>query len=280
MIETPLRPRIDLEDGWEFIRKRVGRSWLSGHGGGGHPVALPHCWNASDTFQYGHMSYSGWGAYRRHRTLPIPDTGKGIVWNLRTGGFYGPGEVWFDGRRLARVDGQYLGAAVDLPPLRGATGHLMAFRLDNRWHRNVLPGFRQPDFILHGGLAGGVWMEGLPERHLDTDRISIDCREQESGAELVTIDWAAAATAASHAEITVDWVVTDAAGHPVGAAPVWRGPQDGVQRSATIEISDPRCWSPEDPALYWAEGASRYRRQPYRYRPRALRCDPHRVSAA
>ncbi len=192
MIETPLRPRIALEDGWEFIRERVGRSWLSGHGSGGEKVALPHCWNTTDTFQYGLFSYSGWGAYRRHGTLPTSTVGNAISWRLCAGGFYGVGDVWFDGHRLARVDGQYLGTTIDLPPLRGATGHLMAFRLDNRWHRNVLPGFRQPDFILHGGLAGGVWLEGVPELHLDTDRIRIDCRKQDSGAEHVTVEWALA----------------------------------------------------------------------------------------
>ncbi len=85
MIETPLRPRIALEDGWEFIRQRVGRSWLKGHGGGGRPVELPHCWNASDTFEYGRTSYSGWGAYRRHATLPTTSADNGIVWNLRLG---------------------------------------------------------------------------------------------------------------------------------------------------------------------------------------------------
>ncbi len=254
MIEKPLRPRIALGDGWEFVRERVGRSWLSGHGGGGGKVSLPHCWNTTDTFQYGLFSYSGWGAYRRHGTLPTSTTGNGITWRLCAGGFYGVGDVWFDGRRLARIDGQYMGAAIDLPPLRGATGHLIAFRLDNRWHRNVLPGFRQPDFILHGGLAGGVWLEGVPQQHLDVDRIRIDCLKQDSGAEAVTIEWALADTTSGSVEATVEWSLTDAHGHPVGAAPPWRGRTDAGQQSISIEVGNPRCWSPDDPALYWAEG--------------------------
>jgi beta-galactosidase len=254
MIETPLRPRIALEDGWEFIRERVGRSWLSGHGSGAEKVALPHCWNTNDTFQYGVVSYSGWGAYRRHRTLPTSADGNGITWRLCAGGFYGVGDVWFDGRRVAKVDGQYLGAAIDLPPLRGATGHLIAFRLDNRWHRSVLPGFRRPDFILHGGLSGGVWLQGVPRIRLDVDRIRVDCRKQDSGAEIVTVEWALAGRTESAGEAAIEWSITDVHGHPVCAAPPWLGRADEQQRSTLLEVGNPRSWSPDDPALYWAEG--------------------------
>lgn len=252
MIETPLRPRIPLEDGWEFIRQRAGRSWLAGSGRGGQPVALPHCWNADDTFQYGRRSASGWGAYRRP-TSNLPLEG-GITWNLRLGGFYGVGDVWFDGRRLAKVDGQYLGATIDLPPSLGDGGHLLAIRLDNRWHRNVLPGFKRPDFILHGGLAGGAWLEGLPASHFAVDRVRVDCREEDSGAEMVTIEWALAEPAAAPGEAAVEWVITDAEDGLLGAAPVERLSPDAGQQSTSIELPDPRCWSPEDPFLYWAEG--------------------------
>ncbi len=254
MIETPLRPRIALEDGWEFTRERVGRTWLGGHGGGGEKVALPHSWNASDTFQFGRRSYSGWGAYRRAFNLPATGPVDGTTWRLRTGGFYGVGDVWFDGRRLATVDGQYLGITVDLPPMDGDAEHLLAVRLDNRWHRNVLPGFRRPDFILHGGLAGGAWVEGLPETRFDVDRLRVDCRTQDSRAELVTIEWALAGAPAGAREVSVEWSVTDAHGHRVGAIPVWNGPADVGRRTAVLEVPDPQCWSPGNPSLYRAEG--------------------------
>ncbi|MBD3856927.1 MAG: hypothetical protein IFK92_10490 [Acidobacteria bacterium] len=64
MIEMPLRTRHDISDSWEFERGRVSRRWLAGRGHGGENVDLPHCWNRSDTFQYGRRSYSGRGAYR------------------------------------------------------------------------------------------------------------------------------------------------------------------------------------------------------------------------
>ena len=40
MIETPLRPRFDLSDGWEFVRGRVSRRWIQGRKRGGESVDL------------------------------------------------------------------------------------------------------------------------------------------------------------------------------------------------------------------------------------------------
>ena len=106
MIETPLRPRRDISHGWEFKRGRVRRGWLAGRGKAGEPVGLPHCWNRKDTFQHGHRSYSGRGAYRKLFEFPDTPGGPGF-WKLRSQGFYGWGDVWIDGRTIARIDGQY-----------------------------------------------------------------------------------------------------------------------------------------------------------------------------
>ena len=114
MIETPLRPRFDLCDAWEFTRGRVSRRWLAGHGRAGETVDLPHCWNRDDTFQHGRRSYSGRGVYRRLIDIPTSIEGPGS-WRLRSEGFYGFGDVWIDGRTIARIDGQYLGFAFGGP---------------------------------------------------------------------------------------------------------------------------------------------------------------------
>jgi beta-galactosidase len=258
MIETRLRPTVDLAEGWEFFRGRVGGSWLRGLGSGGEVVDLPHSWNAADTFQVGRTSYSGWGAYRRAFASPQPPASDGSSWRLRTGGFYGIGDVWLDGHRLARVDGQYLGVSIDLPPLDGEAEHLLAFRLDNRWRRDVLPGFRQPDFILHGGLAGGVWLERVPVVAFDLDRTVVECERQPSGDEMVTLRSAISGSSSAVLEAVLEWTVT---GPDVGAvasarsrASVRHDRPTGTPPATALTIREPQCWSPDHPSLYRAEG--------------------------
>jgi beta-galactosidase len=250
MIETPLRQRHDLSCDWEFVRGRVGRGWLAGRGEAGEQVDLPHCWNRGDTFQYGRHSYSGWGAYRRVVDVPAPVADGG--WRLRSGGFYGIGDIWLDGARLTQIDAQYLGFSVDLPPRLNPGRHLLAVRLDNRWRKNVLPGAPEPDFLLYGGLAGRVWLERLPAIRIDTDRVEIACTRGRDGAEDVELRCAIADRAAGHSLNTLSWIVSDADGSEIAAVgPISAG---GGTVVVTITIPAPRCWSPEDPNLYWAEG--------------------------
>jgi len=250
MIETPLRQRPDLSLGWDFVRGRVNRRWLAGGNDGGETVILPHCWNSDDTFQYGRRSYSGRGAYRR--SIEVPAIGDSGHWCLHNGGFYGIAEVWLDGRRLASVDGQYLGFGIDLPPTLAAGEHVLAMRLDNRYHRNVLPGRPDPDFLLYGGLAGGVWLEWMPAFNLDTGSVEIVCSPGTDGAENLELRCAISGPESSPKNGRLSWSVTSIEGAPVAVA------ESDLVAAGTVAVStniaEPCCWSPDKPDLYWAEG--------------------------
>ena len=249
MIEFPLRPRVDLNTGWEFVRGKVGRRWLKGGGTAGQPVKLPHCWNLDDTYQFGRKSYRGFGAYRREIRVPTLETGG--TWYLVAGGFYGIGDVWLDGRRLDRVDGQYLGFVLPLPTSLDEGSHVIAIRLDNRAHRNVLPGKKDPDFLLYGGLTGGVRIERRPWPRLDARSTVIACGPKPDGSELVKARSFVGDPHGTSADVRLQWTITDQGGKPV--AQTEHIPAAEMSEAAVV-VGDPRCWSPEHPDLYWAEG--------------------------
>jgi len=251
MIETPLRVRHDLSDGWEFVRGRVRRGWLSGRGKAGEQVDLPHCWNRGDTFQYGRRSYSGRGVYRRLIDLPAAPEGPGS-WRIRSEGFYGYGDIWLDGRTIARFDGQYLGFDIELPMSLSAGRHRLAVRLENLWQRRVLPGRRDPDFLLYGGLAGRMWLEWVPAFHIDHDRVEVVGSRGPDGAEIVELRWGINGLDEAPDDARLTWKVTGTDGEQVAAAgPV---PVGNDISSISTMILKARCWSPNDPQLYWAEG--------------------------
>jgi beta-galactosidase len=249
MIEFPLRPVVDISPEWEFLRGKVGRKWLRGDGPTGEKVNLPHCWNSNDTYQYGVTSYRGRGGYRR--AVRIPETDRSGTWYLVSDGFYGIGEVWLDGRLLTRFDGQYLGLDVPLPPGVGNQSHVLGVRLDNRYHRNVLPGKKNPDFLLYGGLVGGVRLELRPWPRIEDRSVEIACGREPSGSERIEIRCSVANPHRAAAGSRLIWEITTDDGDPVAdAAPV----PPATSTVAGLDVDEPRCWSPEDPRLYWAEG--------------------------
>ncbi len=236
MILFPLRPRVDLEKAWTFRKSTVGRRWLAGLEDGGDEVSLPHCWNRHDTFQMGRHSFTGFGAYRS--IFRVPQISAAGSWRLCSGGFYGLAQVWLDGRRIARVDGQYLGLNVDLPEIDPGE-HLLALTLENRIHRNVLPGFSAPDFLLYGGLVGKVWLEHRPDNPLELGKLSVHSTLDETG----------------HASLIVRHQGTES-GLQVA---LFDGTdqcvaQDGIERASEVSLrfEEPHRWSPDTPHLYRA----------------------------
>ncbi|NIY15302.1 MAG: hypothetical protein GWM98_10590, partial [Nitrospinaceae bacterium] len=166
------RTVLNVADGWEFIPRRAGRSWLSGSASeASEQVDLPHSWNRLDTYEEGVVYRQGWGTYRK--TFPAFQAREVLETCLLSfGGFYGTGDIWVNGRRRARVDGQYLGARVAIEdPQKPFT---VGVRLTNRYASHVLPGIRFPDFLLYGGLAGEAQLIFRSPLHFDADRCFVD----------------------------------------------------------------------------------------------------------
>jgi len=212
---------------------------LAGLQGDGQPVSLPHCWNRRDTFQMGRHSYVGHGAYRL--VFELPEATTSGTWHLRSEGFYGCAEIWLDGRRMARADGQYLGLDIPIDPLSPGE-HLLAVRMDNRIHRNVLPGSSAPDFLLYGGLVGKMWLERRPKPAFDLGAVTVRAVIDDSGNGSVVLH-----NGDTDGEIEV--TVFDSVGVITGQS----SSQALGTTTTELHIDAPRLWSPEDPNLYRCE---------------------------
>lgn len=243
-----------INDGWFFLRGRAQRRWLAGWDGPGEEVELPHCWNALDTFRPGVRSYRGHGSYRRAISAADVCLAGQRKWFLVAGGFYGTGDVWWDGRRIAWVDGMYLGFCLDLTErVRDGRTHIVALRLTNDCRRWVLPGIRDPDFILHGGLAGGMSVECAPLFRIleSTVRIEI-CGELDCAAG-VRARLAICNDSVWPLSGRVIMEVKDGSGSGVArseTSDMEVAPRTRRDAEVSAVVESPRLWSPDRPDLY------------------------------
>ncbi|MFT5122213.1 MAG: hypothetical protein ACI9TH_002971 [Kiritimatiellia bacterium] len=236
-----------LSTGWEFVRGKASRAWLAGKG---HLpdtalVDLPHCWNTRDTFQDGLRYYRGHGSYRKRVAVPQTTTRQ---WTLTLGNFFGYAELFLDGERIPnptptgggaqyRFDGNFIGCTAPLTLPEQSTC-MLGFRLDNRHDRHQLPGIPEPDFVLHGGLAGSVSLHPKELRDFFGD-----------GAEVQ-------ADVSGRVQVRVTGLMPEQA----YMLSIWDGLQpidsnictgaDLQQAPPTLQVDQPIRWSLDQPHLY------------------------------
>jgi len=252
------RVALDLNEGWSFVKRRASRRWLAGAGADApEPIALPHCWNEQDTFQPGVRYYRGWGSYRLRFRGPSPEHRKDLIWRLESGGFYGTGDVWLNGTRLARVDGQYLGFCLDPGPcLHAGAENVAAVRLTNRCAKHVLPGHSMPDFLLYGGLAGRLRLAGVPDLHFSRNALRVVCNRIASDEAAGTLRFRLTNASSRDRACRVRWKISGpdgvAAASGENDAGVVRGQSDSAELAVHFRVAAPELWSCRTPALYRA----------------------------
>lgn len=243
---------VELNQGWNFFKKRVWRWQVPVvPGQGGEVVDLPHTWNAQDDFQEGVTYYRGPGTYRKTFRLPAALQKDGLRWTLESGGFYGTGDVWLNGRRVGRVDGQYLGFALDVNSLlRRDDENQLCIRLTNRCRKHVLPGIQHPDFLLYGGLAGKLRLVGRPALHL-LEHPQITYTDVLGPTPTAVIHFGVANRSAHARRCVIRWRI-DAS---EAATELWLSPGE-VRADETVRLAVPgaQLWSPNQPRLYHARG--------------------------
>lgn len=237
----------------------MSRRWAEGRAPdppGTEPVALPHCWNTTDTFAEGIAYYRGAGSYRLRFTVERPPPERPPArWRIETKGFYGTGDAWLNGNRIGRVNGQYLGVSFDVTHrLAFGAENVLAFRLTNRCPNHILPGLPDPDFLLYGGLSGTVRLVSFPATHIDQETLFVHspvAAEQEAR---LRIEYAIRRPSPPGDTVREEtkWRIFDPDGNRVAEGHD-RAAESGPS-SLEMSVPKPKRWSPDRPHLYIAEG--------------------------
>jgi beta-galactosidase len=222
----------------------------------GEAVSLPHCWNAVDEYVSGRELRRGWATYWLDVELPAPEPEREV--RLRCGGFHGVGRAWLNGCAVGRFNADYLGFDLDITEAVRAGINRLAIQVCNRYSRAILPGIRDPDFHLYGGLGGGLHLALLPRVRLVRRDCQATSEEVASGA--VRIEVGMMNCDGPCTALSLQIAVRDPAGRTVAEpAPVdvALAPGESARREIRCEIPAPQLWSPDTPVLYEAEAALR-----------------------
>ncbi len=252
-MEFSERMVMAVDRDWRFVRRHASRAWLRGApADDDETVDLPHCWNERDTFQDAVAYYRGPGSYCRTVAVPHTPVTPEARWWLESDGFYGRAEVWINGRRVARQDGEYLGLNVDVTEhLRPGEPAVLGLRLTNRHSRNVLPGIEDPDFLLYGGLAGGLRLVRRPFPCLIPESLRVRSRPLAGGAWELSV--AAAVASPAPASLELRWRLRSPSGELAAESVVAAG-ADSKPAACQLRVEQAQAWDVDHPALYTLEG--------------------------
>jgi beta-galactosidase len=182
--------------------------------------------------------------YRKTFTLASSDRGKQL--ELRFDGVAVNATVWVNGDVVAHSHSAYSAITVDLTAIAhyGDTPNIIAVRVD----ADPIEGW----WYEGGGLYRHVWLVKRPPVHLVADGVYAHPRRREDGRWVVPIEASVGNIAEAAKQATVDVVVLDPEGRPVGHARV-SGTVEPLETSvlrAEILVDAPRLWSVDTPALY------------------------------
>lgn len=127
-------------------------------GGPRQQVHLPHTWNATDTFVNSRGYFRGVGWYRKELSLPANLAGKRLLLNFK--GFFQTADFFINGHLVHTSQDGFTGEIFEITDfIRPDQKNLIAVRVDNSHHPEILPGKEIPDYILYGGIYREVILE-------------------------------------------------------------------------------------------------------------------------
>lgn len=251
------RVRIDLNQGWRFVRADVTGAERPGFDDSGWtPVNTPHTWNAVDGADGGNNYYRGVGWYRRHYTAPSELAGKRLY--LQFAGVDQVADVWVNGTYLGQHKGGYsrfrFGVTAVLVP---GGDNVIAVRVTNAQDTGIAP--VSADYTFEGGIYRNVSLWATDNLHVRLEDYAgpgIYLRQSNVTAASATVTvttklWNDSNTTRS---VVVRSVIADKSGTIVAEARSTAqtvAAATGAEIRQTVGIDSPRLWNGlADPYLY------------------------------
>ncbi len=251
-----LRIKNSFNKWWSFSKGDIkGAESPDFDDSGWEEVALPHCWNAEDTFTGPRGYYRGPGWYRKSFRVDSELSSRRIC--LEFEAVFSIADVWVNGGYVGQFMGGYTGFYVDITDkvFFGDAINVISIKVDNSHNPDVLPGREIPDYNLYGGIYREVWFLSLYSLHIAHRgvRITTPSAGEKLGSVKTAIEIRNDSPDPKECKVTLD--IYDPYGRRVASA--WDSDFINSRSLKTLDISTdeirkPLLWSPDAPNLYKA----------------------------
>ncbi len=214
-------------------------------------VALPHSFNAQNTFVPVRGYYRGSGWYRRHFTLSGEQASRKVF--LEFAAAFSLADLWVNGRYVGQYMGGFTGFCADVTEFVEAGDNLVAVRVTNVHNPSVLPGKDIPDYDLYGGLYRQAALVIKNRMYVPQYGIRITTPRVSEKAAVVRVVVNVHNGYSDLRQGTVKLVLCDPAEKIVAVKTITAplGPSEDKTIEATFEaLPNPELWSPETPRMY------------------------------
>lgn len=248
--QTNVRTVTNINRGWQFIKNTglsASSAWRS--------IDLPHTWNVADVMDDAPGYYRGTGLYKKKLTLDKSLQNKQLF--LFFEGANQVAEIFINGKKAGEHTGGYAGFYVPITGLVNFSGdNELLVKLDNSHNKFIPP--LSADFTFYGGIYRDVWLVAVAPVHFS-------CNEYGSNSVYISTPAVSREVASVQVrsvisnhdlkpkQVKVSSIVYDKAGKKIAGTFSMKllepgGDGDSVQQ--TMNISDPKLWSPGTPYLY------------------------------
>ena len=218
-----------------------------------HRVALPHTFNAEDTFTPARGFYRGICWYRKTFDLSTEDAGRKVF--LEFGAGFSLVNVWVNERHAGQFMGGYTGFVVDATELVCPGENLIGIKVDNSQDPDILPGLEgcNMDYVVYGGLYREASLVLKNKVHIPANGITVTTPSVSTERASLQVEVAVRNDSEENKRCEVVGILRGASGKAtteMSGSVSLAGHKSGTVTLERGEVSTPDLWSIEEPNLY------------------------------